>query len=90
MLRGHRFECRQLRGHDLHQRIHPLNRQHGVHHLSTFHRVGQVIHLVQDALEPQLAGLVHHDEEKLVGMVGQPRTLQRKQLVECQIGPVGH
>ena len=60
---------------DLHERIDAPDRQHGVHHLAALHRGDEMIHLVQHALEPQLAGLVHHDEEKLVRMLGQPRAL---------------
>ena len=51
----------------------------------------EMIHLVQHALEPQLARLMHDDEQQLVGMLGHhARTLQREQLVEREIGPVRH
>ena len=43
-----------------------------------------------DRLEPQLARLVHDDEQQLVGMLG-PRTraLQLEQRVELQVRAVG-
>ena len=53
-------------------------------------RVDQSVELVEDLLEPQLARLVHDDEQQLVRMLGHgARTLQREQLVEREVGPVG-
>ena len=48
------------------------------------------IELVQQLLEPELVDLVDDDEEQLVvfGPVG-PRLLQREELVELQVVPVG-
>jgi hypothetical protein len=53
-------------------------------------RHDESVQVVQDRLEPQLARLVHDDEQQFVGMLRlRPRTLQRQQLVERQIGAVG-
>ena len=48
------------------------------------------VEVVQDRLEPQLARLVHDDEQQLVGMLRlRARPLQREQLVEREVRAVG-
>ena len=52
-------------------------------------RVDQRVQLVEDLLEPQLARLVHDDEEQLVGVLGhRARALQLQQLVEREVRAV--
>jgi hypothetical protein len=53
-----------------------------------FHKDLQVIDLVEHLLEPQLVGLVDHDEEHLVVLFAET-LLQVEELVELQVFPVG-
>src|SRR5262245_22518652 len=91
MLWRQRVERGQLRSHDLYERIESANGEHGIHHFTALHRIDEVVHLVKHALEPQLARLVHHDEEQLVRVLWHGAwSLQRQQLVQREVRTVRH
>ena len=90
VLRGKRLERGELRRDDPHERVDASHAEERELGLALLERVDQAVELVQDLLEPQLARLMHDDEQQLVGVLGlRPRPLQREQLVEREVRPVG-
>ena len=82
-------ERRQLVGDDAHERVEPLCHHHRGGHARRLERVHERIELVQDHLEPELAGLVHDDEQQLVGVLRlRQGTLERQQLVQREVAAV--
>src|SRR5215208_15968 len=65
-LRRKCFECAELSGHNPDQRIHSLHRRKCPQRVVAAETRAQRIELVKNELEPQLARLMHDDEEKLV------------------------
>ena len=91
VLRRQRLERVELRGHDAHQGIEPAHVPECAAAVVAGKGGGQLIELEQDRLEPQLARLVHDDEQQLVRMFGaRPQPLQRKQLVQGEIRTIVH
>ena len=90
VLRRERLEGGELRRHDSHERVDASHAEERELRFLLLERVDQSVELVEDLLEPQLARLMHDDEEQLVRVLGRrARALQREQLVEREIRPVG-
>jgi CO dehydrogenase/acetyl-CoA synthase gamma subunit (corrinoid Fe-S protein) len=77
VLRRECLECGELRGYNAHERIDASHTEKRKLGLVRDERLDEQVELVQDLLEPQLARLMHDDEEQLIGMRG-TRVLQRK------------
>src|SRR5262245_19618559 len=72
--------------HDAHQRVDALDVPERLTRLGVFHRVDERSQVGEDDLEPQLARLVHDDEQQLIRMFRlRPRALQRQELVELEV-----
>ena len=57
-----------------------------MHDVEVLQRNHHGVDFVQQHLEPQFAGLMHHDEQQLVGMFGlRLRRLQAQQLLQLEI-----
>src|SRR5688572_4814689 len=81
-----RLERRELGGDDMNERVDTLDGGQSAERIVGFEQGDERGQLVKNQLEPQLARLVHDDEEKLVGMFGyRPGALQAEQLIKCKI-----
>ena len=89
VLGRYRLQRVELRGHDPHQGVEATHVPECAAGIVAREHGRQLIQLEEDCLEPQLARLMHDDEEKFIGVLGtRPRPLQREQLVEGEIRPV--
>src|SRR5262245_64739328 len=87
--RGHGLEHVDLSHHDLEDREHALQRVLRAHLVPPLEEPLQIVELVEHLLEPELVDLMDDDEEHLVVLVGQGLLL-REELVELEIGGIGH
>jgi hypothetical protein len=88
-LRRQRLQRRQLPRDDADEGVDPLDGADCSERVPAFHCTDQRIELVEDDLEPQLARLMHDDEQQLIGM-GRLRSwaLKGEELVEREVGSV--
>jgi hypothetical protein len=75
-----------LSRHNAHKRIDPLHRRYCTESIAFFETRCERVELVQNELEPELACLMHDDEQELIRVLW-PRSqpLQREQLVEREV-----
>src|SRR5438105_9452908 len=84
------FQCRQLASDDVNQRVDPSHGGERAESVPALKQADQSVELVQHELEPELARLMHDDEQELVGMLGlRAGTLKAQELVEREVGRVG-
>ena len=85
-LRWQRLERGELRRDDSHQSVQPLHCTHGAQSVTILESRDERGELVQNELEPKLAGLMDDDEQQLVRVLRRrAQTLQRQQLIESQV-----
>src|SRR5207253_2602400 len=89
-LRRKRLERRKLSGDYMDKGVHSPNRSQCTKRVPGFEKRNESLELVQNQFEPELARLMHDDEQQLVGVLGLGSgTLEPKQLVERQIRRIG-
>src|SRR4029078_6178645 len=85
------LQRRELTGDDVDERVDSFHRCQRTQSIARLQQLDESLQLVQDQLEPQLARLMHDDEEELVGGARlRAWPLQAEQLVESEIRGVGY
>jgi hypothetical protein len=88
-LRRQRLEGRQLTGDYPDEGVHSLHRCQRSQRVTGLEQRNESGQLMENQLEPELACLVHDDEQQLVRMLGRGTgTLQAEQLFQRQVGRV--
>src|SRR5687767_4239721 len=64
-MRRKRVERGQLSGDDAHQRVDALQHEHAAQHVTPLKLCDERLELVEQDLEPELARLMHDDEQQL-------------------------
>src|SRR2546423_1297545 len=84
------LQGRPLASDDVNQRVDPSHRCKRAESIPALKQADQPVELVQNELEPELARLMHDDEQELVGVLGlRAGTLKAEELVEREVGRVG-